>query len=57
MPMTLFYDKLNYQSDKFIMCSYEKRYFPYFIGSKKNKIFLGNNFKSISKKSESNYKQ
>ena len=51
------YDKFNYQPDEFIMCSYEKRYFPYFIGSRKNKILPNNNFKSISEKSESYYEQ
>ena len=56
VPMTK-YDKLNYQPDEFIMCSYEKRYFPYFIGSKKNKILQSDNFKNISEKFESNYKQ
>ena len=56
MPMTT-YDNLNYQPDEFIMCSYEKRYFPYFIGSRKNKVLQSDNFKNISEKFESNYKQ
>ena len=35
-----------------IMCSYEKRYLPIFIGSRKNKDLSNYGFKNKSKKSD-----
>ena len=46
------YDKVKYFPDEMIMCSYEKRYLPIFIGSRKNKDLSNYGFKNKSKKSD-----
>lgn len=51
------YDRIQYFPNDLIMCSYEKRYFPIFIGSRKDKTSSIYNFKNKSKKINSYYNQ
>ena len=51
------YDEIQFFPSDLVMCSYEKRYFPIFIGSRKDKTSSNYNFKNKSEKINSYYSQ